>query len=96
MVSSYPHALFVSTATWPRFFQIPSRLWLLLQPRLEMVIRVWVFDTRWVSDLTGMGMGTIFYPWVTSVPDPNRDSYRTDIFFHPQVTRRVPDTLLPL
>jgi hypothetical protein len=43
-----------------------------------------------------MGMGTIFYPRVTSVPDPNQDGYGTGIFFHPRVTRRVPDTLLPL
>jgi hypothetical protein len=38
------------------------------------------------------GTGTIFYSWVAPVPDPNRDGY----FFPPAVTRRVPDTLLPL
>jgi hypothetical protein len=47
---------------------------------------------------SGMGMstGTIFYPQVAPVPDPNRDGYRVGIFSHLQVTRRVPDTLLPL
>jgi hypothetical protein len=49
-----------------------------------------------VPDPTGTGTGTIFYLWVTPVPDPNRDGYETGIFFHPRVTRRVPDTLLPL
>jgi hypothetical protein len=39
-----------------------------------------------------LGTGTIFYPWVALVPDPNRDEY----FFHPRVTRWVPDTLLLL
>jgi hypothetical protein len=47
-------------------------------------------------DPTGMGTGTIFYPRVAPVPDPNRDRFRTGIFSHPRVTRRVPDTLLPL
>jgi hypothetical protein len=28
----------------------------------------------------GTGMGTIFYSWVTPIPDPNRDGYGTDIF----------------
>jgi hypothetical protein len=59
-----------------------------------MAIQVWVPNTRWVSD--PMGTGTIFYPWVALVPDPNRDEYETSIFFHPWVTQRVPDTLLPL
>jgi hypothetical protein len=36
-----------------------------------------------VPDLTGMDMGTIFYPRVTLVPDPNRDGYETSIFFSP-------------
>jgi hypothetical protein len=45
---------------------------------------------------SGTGTGTIFYPWVAPVPDPNRDGYGTGIFSHPRVTRRVPDTLLPL
>jgi hypothetical protein len=45
---------------------------------------------------SGTGTGMIFYPQVAPVPDPNRDGYGTDIFFHPRVTRRVPDTLLPL
>jgi hypothetical protein len=53
-----------------------------------MAIRVWV------PDPTGMEM--IFYPWVAPIPDPNRDGYGTGIFSHPWVTRRVPDTLLPL
>jgi hypothetical protein len=42
------------------------------------------------------GTGMIFYPRVALVPDPNRDGYGTDIFFHPQITQLVPDTLLPL
>jgi hypothetical protein len=46
--------------------------------------------THRVSDLTGLGTGIIFYPWVVPVPDPNR----TGIFSHPWVTQRVPDTLL--
>jgi hypothetical protein len=57
---------------------------------LGMAIRVRVPDPM------GPGTGTIFYPWVAPVPDPNRDRYGMDIFFHPQVTRRVSDTLLPL
>jgi hypothetical protein len=63
-----------------------------------MAIRVRVPDTRRVPDPTGTGTGTgtIFYPWVAPVPDPNRDGYGTGIFSHPRVTRRVPDTLLPL
>jgi hypothetical protein len=61
---------------------------------LGMAIRVRVPDTRRIPD--PMGMGTIFYPWVAPVPDPNQDGYGTGIFFHPRVTRRVPDTLLPL
>jgi hypothetical protein len=63
---------------------------------IGMAIWVRVPDTRWVPDLTGTGTGTIFYLWVASVPDPNRDGYVMDIFSHPWVTRRVPDTLLAL
>jgi hypothetical protein len=59
-----------------------------------MAIQVRVPDTRRVPDPTGTG--TIFYPWVVPVPDPNRDGYGMGIFFHPRVTRRVPDTLPPL
>jgi hypothetical protein len=33
-----------------------------------------------VPDLMGTGTGTIFYPWVAPVPDPNQDGYGTDIF----------------
>jgi hypothetical protein len=53
-------------------------------------------DTRRIPDTMGTGTGTIFYPRVAPVPDPNRDRYRTGIFLHPWVTQRVPDTLLPL
>jgi hypothetical protein len=63
---------------------------------LGMAIRVRVPDTRWISDLTGTDMGTIFYPWVAPVTDLNWDGYETGIFFYSCVTRRVPDTLLPL
>jgi hypothetical protein len=49
-----------------------------------------------ISDLTCMSMRMTFYPWVTSVSDLNRDGYDADIFFHPQVTQWVPDTLPPL
>jgi hypothetical protein len=31
--------------------------------KVGMTIQVWVPDTRRVSDLTGTGIGTIFYPW---------------------------------
>jgi hypothetical protein len=63
---------------------------------IGMAIRVWIPDTRRVPDPIGTGMGMVFYPWVAPVPEPNRDGYRTGIFFHPRVTRWVPDTLLPL
>jgi hypothetical protein len=63
---------------------------------LEMAIRVWVPDICRIPDPTGTGMGMIFYLWVAPVPDLNRDEYETGIFFHPRVTRRVSDTLLPL
>jgi hypothetical protein len=55
-----------------------------------MTIQVRVPDTRRVPDPTGTGtgMGTIFYPRVAHVPDPNRDGYGTCIF--------LPDTLLSL
>jgi hypothetical protein len=54
-----------------------SMLPMLLQIRLQggfllgMAIRVRVPDTRRVPDPTGTGTGTIFYSWVTPVPDPN-------------------------
>jgi hypothetical protein len=67
-----------------------------LQFKLGMTIRVRVSDTRRVPDPIGTDTRMIFYPCVTPVPDPNRDGYGTSTFFHPQVTRRVPDTLLPL
>jgi hypothetical protein len=47
-----------------------------------------------VPDLTSTGTGMIFYLRVAPVPDPNWDEYRTGIFPHLWVTRRVPDTLL--
>jgi hypothetical protein len=56
-----------------------------------MVIWVWV-----LLNLIGIGMGIIFYLCVLSVSDLNRDGKITGIFFHPRVTRRVSDTLLPL
>jgi hypothetical protein len=61
-----------------------------------MEIRVRVPGTHRVPDPTGLGTGMIFCPRVALVPDPNRDGYAADIFFHPRVTQRVPDTLLPL
>jgi hypothetical protein len=61
-----------------------------------MTIRVRVPDTHRVLDPMGTSTGTIFYPWVAPVPETNRDGYGTSIFSHPRVTRRVPDTLLPL
>jgi hypothetical protein len=64
--------------------------------RIGMTIWVRVPDTCRVPDPTGMDTGVIFYPWMTSVPDSNRDGYGTGIFSHSRVTRRVPDTLLPL
>jgi hypothetical protein len=45
-----------------------------------MAIRVPVPDTRRVPDPTGTGMGTIFYPRVAPVPNPNQDGYRAGIF----------------
>jgi hypothetical protein len=47
-----------------------------------MIIRVWVPDAHRVSDPTDTGMGTIFYLWVTPVPDSNRIEMDTErIFF---------------
>jgi hypothetical protein len=43
-----------------------------------------------------LGTGMIFYLCVAPVPDSNRNGYETNIFFHPWITRRIPDTLLPL
>jgi hypothetical protein len=48
------------------------------------------------TDLTGSGTGMIFYPRVAPILYPNRDGYGADIFFHPRVTRWVPNTLLPV
>jgi hypothetical protein len=53
-------------------------------------------ETRHLPDLMGMDMEMIFYLCVTLVSDLSRDEYETCIFFHPQIIRRVPDTLLPL
>jgi hypothetical protein len=77
-------------------YEVESVLPMLPQPHAGMAIQVWVPDTRRVPDTTGTGMGTIFYPWVAPVPDPNRDGYGTGIFFHLRVSRRIPNTLLPL
>jgi hypothetical protein len=49
-----------------------------------------------VPNLMELGTEMIFYLQLAHIPDPNRDGYGVDIFFHPRVTRRVPDTLLPL
>jgi hypothetical protein len=46
------------------------------------------------SDPMGIGYGDNFLS--IGIHDPNRDGYETSIFSHPRVTRRVPDTLLPL
>jgi hypothetical protein len=47
-----------------------------------MIIRVWVPGAYRVSDPTDTGMGTIFYPWVIPVPDPNRIEMDTEwVFF---------------
>jgi hypothetical protein len=59
-----------------------------------MAIRIWLSDTYKVLDRTGMSIEMIFYLRMTFIPDLNRDGYVTGIFFHPRVTRRVPDTLL--
>jgi hypothetical protein len=64
--------------------------------KLGMLIQVWISDTRRVLVLMGTDIEMIFYPWVAPISDLNRDGYGTGIFFHPRVTRRVPDTLLPL
>jgi hypothetical protein len=61
-----------------------------------MAIRVRVPGTYRVPDPTGPGTGTIFYPRVAPVPDPNRDGYEIGIFSHLWVTQRVSDTLIPL
>jgi hypothetical protein len=50
---------------------------------IGMAIRVQLPDTCWVPDPTGTGTEMIFYSWVASVPDPNRDEYGTSIFFSP-------------
>jgi hypothetical protein len=54
--------------------------------------------TRYPSGIRpdGYGYADDFYPRVTPVLDPNRDGYGMSIFFQPQVTRRVYDTLLPI
>jgi hypothetical protein len=54
------------------------------------------YDTRRVYDLTDTDMKTIFYSQVAPVSDPNRDGYVTCIFSYLRVTRRIPNTLLPL
>jgi hypothetical protein len=48
---------------------------------LELLTRVRVRDDNsvWVPDLMDMDTGTIFYPRVTPVFDPNRDGYGTGI-----------------
>jgi hypothetical protein len=61
-----------------------------------MVIQVRVSDTHRLPDPTGMDMGIIFYLWLTLIPDLNRDGNGAGIFSHPQVNRRVSDTLIPL
>jgi hypothetical protein len=64
---------------------------------LGMALQLRVSDIcRRVSDLMGMDTETIFYLRVAPVFDLNRDGYGMGIFFHPRVTRRVPDILLPL
>jgi hypothetical protein len=64
--------------------------------QLGMAIRLRVPDNRRVPDPMGTGTGMIFYPRVAPVPNLNRDGYETSIFSHLRVTRRVPNTLLPL
>jgi hypothetical protein len=76
------------------YFKCSSRL--RCSVSLGMAIQVWVSDNRRVPDLMDTGMCMIFYSWVAPVPNLNWDGYRTNIFFHPWVTWRVPDTLLPL
>jgi hypothetical protein len=41
--------------------------------RQGLVVAIWVrvFDTHWVSDLTGIGTEIIFYLWMASVLDLN-------------------------
>jgi hypothetical protein len=74
--------------------------WTAWRPAGHVIARdgnsVWIPDTRRVSDLTDMDMEMIFYLCVTPVSDSNQDGYGMSIFFYPRVTRRVPDTLLPL
>jgi hypothetical protein len=48
--------------------------------KVGMIIQIWLPDTRRVSDLTGTGTGTIFYPWVAPISDLNRDGYVMVIF----------------
>jgi hypothetical protein len=47
-----------------------------------MIIQVWVSGIRWLLDLMGLDTGTIFYLWVTTIPDLNRDRYGW-VFFLP-------------
>jgi hypothetical protein len=44
-----------------------------------MAIRVFVPGTRRVPDPTGIGMGTIFHPWVAPIPDPAWGGYGAGI-----------------
>jgi hypothetical protein len=61
-----------------------------------MTIQVRVPGARQVLDSTELGTGMIFYLRVTPIADLNRDGYGTVMFFHPRVTRGIPDTLLSL
>jgi hypothetical protein len=61
-----------------------------------ITIQVQISDTCRIYNPMDIGMRTIFYLRMAPVPESNRDGYGTDIFSHPRVIRRVPDTLLPL
>jgi hypothetical protein len=57
-------------------------------------IRVWVPDIRRVPNPTGTGTGTIFYPWVALIPDPNRDGYFFPPAGNPTGTRYIPTAII--
>jgi hypothetical protein len=93
LFNNYPLQPHSARCQHEKSFPVPIGVpFVAVQIMSQLGMTIWIR----VSDPMGMGTEMIFYPWVTLVPDPNRDGYETDIFSHPWVIRRVPDTLVPL